>query len=144
MISLQMLLLIAICFSTSAISVVTGSTSLITVPLMFQFDLDPRTALATNMFALTFMSVGGSLPFLRARDVHLKRLPALIALTLIGSLVGALLVILVPKRSVPLIISSAVIGVAAFSLIYRKSGIQEFMGTPSAAAESAGYILTFV
>jgi uncharacterized membrane protein YfcA len=47
-------------FSTSAISVVTGSTSLITVPVMFQFDIDPRTAVATNMFALTFMSVGGS------------------------------------------------------------------------------------
>jgi uncharacterized protein len=130
MTSLRMLLLIAIFFSTSAISVVTGSTSLITVPVMLQFDIDPRPALATNMFALTFMSVGGSLPFLRSRDVHLKRLPALIPLTLLGSLVGALLLLLIPKRSVPLIISSAIIAVAAFSLIYRKSGTQEFSGTP--------------
>ena len=141
---LRLLLLIAVFFSTSAISVVTGSTSLITVPVMFQFDMDPRTAVATNMFALTFMSVGGSLPFLRARDVHFKRLPTLITLTFLGSLIGALLLLLVPKRSVPLVISCAIIAVAALSVLYRKSGIQEFSANPSAAAELGAYILTFV
>jgi hypothetical protein len=49
--------LMGIFFLTSAISVVTGSTSLITVPAMLQFHIEPRTALATNMFALTFMCV---------------------------------------------------------------------------------------
>jgi hypothetical protein len=33
---------------TSAVSVVTASTSLITVPAMLQFHLEPRMALATN------------------------------------------------------------------------------------------------
>jgi uncharacterized membrane protein YfcA len=67
---MPLLWLILIFFVTSAISVVTGSTSLITVPAMFQFHIEPRTALATNMFALTFMSIGGALPFARSQGVN--------------------------------------------------------------------------
>ena len=55
--------LIAVFFVTSVVSVVTGSTSLITVPLMIGLGIEAHIAVATNMLALTFMSVGGSLPF---------------------------------------------------------------------------------
>ena len=58
----QLVLLVIIFLVTSAVSVVTGSTSLITVPAMLQLHVEPRTALATNMFALTFMSMGASIP----------------------------------------------------------------------------------
>jgi uncharacterized membrane protein YfcA len=70
----QLFILTAIFLVTSGVSVVTGSTSLITVPTMFAFGIAPRTAIATNMFALTFLSMGGSLPFLRGRGIHRKRL----------------------------------------------------------------------
>ena len=136
--------LVVIFFLTSAISVVTGSTSLITVPAMFQFHIEPRTALATNMFALTFMSIGGTLPFLRSPDMNRERLPMLVSLTLIGSVIGAFLLLRVPTRSVPMIVSIAVIAVAAFSVVYRKSGMQESAIAPSAGAEIAGYALTFL
>ncbi|MGA3008991.1 MAG: sulfite exporter TauE/SafE family protein [Terracidiphilus sp.] len=140
----QVFWLMVIFFLTSAISVVTGSTSLITVPAMLQFHIEPRTALATNMFALTFMSVGGTLPFLRSPDVDRRRLPLLIALTLLGSVLGAFLLLRVPTRSVPMIVSVAVIAVAAFSVFYRKSGMQESAITPSTGAEIAGFTLTFL
>ncbi len=39
--------LAVIFFVTSLVTVVTGSTTLITVPLMLQFGLEPRTAVAT-------------------------------------------------------------------------------------------------
>jgi hypothetical protein len=116
---MQVIWLIAIFFLTSAISVVTGSTSLITVPAMLQFHIEPRVALATNMFALTFMSAGGTLPFLRKPEVNRDRLPLLIVLTLFGSVIGAFLLLHVPTRSVPTIVSFAVIAVAIFSAIYR-------------------------
>jgi len=141
---MPLLWLILIFFVTSAISVVTGSTSLITVPAMFQFHIEPRTALATNMFALTFMSVGGALPFVRGQKVNRKRLPLLIALTLAGSLIGAFLLLLVPVRSVSIIVSTSMIAVAIFSVVYRKSGLQDAEGSPSAAAEFSGYALTFL
>ncbi|MBA2503938.1 MAG: sulfite exporter TauE/SafE family protein, partial [Pyrinomonadaceae bacterium] len=57
------ILLLLLFFITSIVGVVTGSNSLITVPAMFQAGIDPRVAIATNMFGLTFMSVGGALPF---------------------------------------------------------------------------------
>jgi uncharacterized protein len=140
----QVAWLILIFFLTSAISVVTGSTSLITVPAMLQFHIEPRTALATNMFALTFMSVGGTLPFLRSPDKNRERLPLLAGLTLIGSVIGAFLLLWVPTRSVPTIVSIAVIAVAAFSVFYRKSGMQESAVAPSPKAEIMGYLLTFL
>jgi uncharacterized membrane protein YfcA len=140
----QTVWLTVIFFLTSAVSVVTGSTSLITVPAMLQFHIEPRMAVATNMFALTFMSVGGTVPFLRSPDVKHKRLPLLVGLTLLGSVLGALLLLRVPTRSVSMIVSIAVIGVAVFSVAYRKSGVQDNIIAPSAGAEVAGYALTFL
>jgi uncharacterized membrane protein YfcA len=101
-------------------------------------------ALATNMFALTLMSVGGTLPFLRSPSVNCKRLPLLIVLTLLGSVIGAFLLLSVPIRSVPMIVSVAVIAVAAISVMYRKSAIPETVIAPSNGAELAGYVLTFL
>jgi uncharacterized membrane protein YfcA len=60
----KLLILIAVFFFTSVLSVVTGSTSLITVPVMIGLGIEAHVAIATNMLALTFMSVGGSLPFM--------------------------------------------------------------------------------
>jgi hypothetical protein len=61
----KLAILVAVFFVTSVISIVTGSTSLITVPVMIAFGVEPHVAVATNMMALIFMSVGGSLPFAR-------------------------------------------------------------------------------
>jgi uncharacterized membrane protein YfcA len=138
--------LVLVFFVTSSISVITGSTSLITVPVMFQFGIEPRTAIATNMFALIFLSIGGSLPFFRGKQtaVDRKRLRRLIVLTLAGSLLGALLLLRVPQHSVPVIVSGAMIAVAIFSVVYRKSGTPEYVAATAPAAEFAGYALTFL
>jgi hypothetical protein len=56
-------ILIGAFFLTSVVSAVTGSTSLITVPVMIALGIEPHVAIATNMLALTFMSAGASLPF---------------------------------------------------------------------------------
>jgi uncharacterized protein len=58
----HLLILSAIFLVASIISVITGRTSLITVPVMLEFGVEPRTALATNMLASTLMSIGGTLP----------------------------------------------------------------------------------
>jgi uncharacterized membrane protein YfcA len=144
MTGLQVLLLVAVFFVTSGVSVVTGSTSLITVPAMFEVGIAPRTAIATNMFALTFLSIGGSLPFLRGQGLDRKRLPRLIVLTLAGSICGAFLLLIVPQGSVPFVVSAAMIGVAIFSLIYRQAGVYQSASAPPIAAEIAGYTLTFL
>jgi uncharacterized membrane protein YfcA len=58
-----LLCLIATFFFTAAISVVTGGTSLLTVPVMLSFGFEPHVAVATNMLALIFLSLGGTLPY---------------------------------------------------------------------------------
>jgi hypothetical protein len=112
----ELLALVVVFFFTSVISVVTGSTSLITVPIMLQFGIEPRTAVATNMLALTLMSLGGSLSFYGKSVIERRRLPLLVGLTLAGSAVGAILLLVIPSCAVPFIISVFMIAVALFSI----------------------------
>ncbi|HYP53993.1 MAG TPA: sulfite exporter TauE/SafE family protein, partial [Pyrinomonadaceae bacterium] len=121
---------------------VTGSNSLITVPAMFLFGIDARVAVATNMFGLTFMSVGGALPFLGKGTIDRGRLPALVGLTLLGSAGGALLVLVVSSRAMPVVVSAAMLAVAVFSVFTRNAREVE-PREPSRSLALAGYAATF-
>jgi len=110
---------------------------------MLQFGIQPHSAVATNMLALTFMSIGGSLSFRGKNVFDYRRLPLLIVLTLAGSSSGALLLLVVPSRVVPLIISVLMIAVAVFSVVKRKAGITPIERQASRGAEIAGYVATF-
>ena len=134
-----LIVLIIVFFLTSVIGVVTGSNSLIAVPVMFQFGIDPRVAVATNMFGLVFMSVGGTIPFLRQGKIDLQNIWPLIAITLIGSALGAAIVGLITGDAIKLIVSVAMITVVAFTLLKPRSGIEK----PHAVSRSA-VLLTFV
>ena len=139
----ELVALIVIFFLTSVIGVVTGSNSLITVPAMLAFGIEPRVALATNMFGLMFMSLGGTLPFLGSGAFDRRRLSLLVSLTLVGSVLGALLVLVVPSKAMPLLISIFMLAVAAFSLLKRDAGIAT-TSPPSRAVEFLGYAATFL
>lgn len=144
MTTIQLLVLITVFLIASVISVITGSTSLITVPIMLQFGVEPRTALATNMLALTLMSVGGTLPFIGKGVIDRRRLPLLIVLTLAASILGALLVLVVPSKSMPLIISISMIVVTVLSIANRNAGVVPAEVIPSRIVEIAGYTVTFI
>ncbi|BAY66169.1 hypothetical protein NIES22_62820 [Calothrix brevissima NIES-22] len=141
---LQIILLAGIFFSASIVSVIAGSTSLITVPVMLEFGVEPRTAIATNMFALTLMSIGGTLPFIGKKVINPQRLPLLTLLTIVGSCLGALLVLILPSKSMPLIISPSMIIVAILSVINRHAGVTPSTAIPPRIAEIAGYVVTFI
>lgn len=122
---------------------VTGANSLITIPVMLGFGIDPRVATATNMLALTFMSVGGALPFIGKGVFDTKRLPLFITLTLLSSAVGAWLVTLVPAEAMSFLIAFFMLGVAVFVVLNRRAGV-----TPkhqvSRGAAFGGYLATFL
>lgn len=117
-------ILIILFFVTSFVGVVTGSNSLITVPAMFQFGIDPKVAVATNMFGLTFMSVGASIPFIRRGTVDFRKTWPLIGLTLVSSTLGALLATIMSGGSLKLTISAAMIVVALFILFRSDVGLK--------------------
>jgi uncharacterized membrane protein YfcA len=135
----DLILLAAIYLLTSAVGVVTGSNSLIAVPAMFQFGVPARVAVATNMFALVFMSVGGTIPFLRNRTIDVKRISPLLLITLVSSALGALLVGLITDQGLKLIVSVAMIAVSIFILVKRDSGVE-----PQAAVTTGSLAVTFV
>jgi hypothetical protein len=141
---MELVPLLLIFFATSIVSVVTGSTSLITVPAMLQFGIEPRSAVATNMLALTLMSVGGSLSFRGSNVIDRRRSGLLILFTLAGSILGALLLFVVPSKALPVIIALFMIGVALFSTIKRQAGVRLTECQPSREREMAGYGATFV
>lgn len=140
----QLLVLIVIFLAASIISVISGSTSLITVPAMLVFGIEPHTAIATNMLGLTLMSIGGTVSFIGKGVIATQRLPLLLVLTLIGSILGALLVLVVAPRSISLIISIAMVVVALLSIFKRDAGRLPAAGEGSRIAEFFGYAATFI
>jgi len=136
--------LVVVFFLTSVISVVTGSTSLITVPVMIALGIEAHVAVATNMLALTFMSVGGSLPFMGKGVLSRSRLLPSIFLTIIGSGLGALLLLSVPLKALQITIAVAMIGVAVFSLLNKNLGQTSHDAPASQFGVVAGYAATFL
>lgn len=139
----ELILLIAVFLATSFVGVVTGSNSLIAVPVMFQFGVDPKVAVATNMFGLVFMSIGGTIPFLRNGSINLRKISPLLVLTVISSALGALFVGLISDTSIKLIVSAAMIFVALFILLKRDSGIDR-PGPISQRSMAVTFVLTFL
>lgn len=137
------ILLILLFFVTSVVGVVTGSNSLITVPVMFQFGIDEKVAVATNMFGLTFMSIGGTIPFVRQGKIEYGRALPLVVLTLIGSAVGAALVGFITNQSLKLIVSVAMVAVAGFTLWRREGGAAE-RETAGTSHRLIAYVLAFM
>lgn len=140
----KLAILIAIFFFTSVVSVVTGSTSLITVPVMIALGIEAHVAVATNMLALAFMSIGGFLPFMGKSVLSRTRLLPAIVLTVIGSALGALLLLTVPLKALQVTIAVAMIGVAVFSLLNKNFGQATNDVPVSQASIIAGYTVTFL
>jgi uncharacterized membrane protein YfcA len=63
---------------------------------MIQLGIEPHRAVATNMFALIFLSAGGFTPFRKSGMVLRRELPLMAILTIGGSVVGALLLVKAP------------------------------------------------
>ena len=111
---------------------------------MIALGIEAHVAVATNMLALTFMSVGGSLPFMGKGVLSRSRLLPSIVLTMIGSALGALLLLTVPLKALQITIAVAMIGVAIFSLLNKNLGQASHDAPASQAAVMAGYAVTFL
>lgn len=117
MTAIELTILVVVFFVTSIVGVVTGSNSLITVPAMFQLGIEPRVAVATNMFALVFMAVGATIPFARSGQLEIRRISPLLVITAVGSGLGALIAGAITDTSMKLVVSLSMIAIALFILI---------------------------
>ncbi len=111
---------------------------------MIAFGMEAHIAIGTNMLALTFMSVGGSLPFIRGSAIRLDYLPVSVVLTVVGSGLGALLLLTVPLRALQLVIAVAMIAVAIFTLVNRDMGLSASEKPVPRSSSITGYGVTFL
>jgi len=109
---------------------------------MIQFGMEPHVAVATNMLALVFMSIGGSLPFAQKGVLSRERLPSLIAVTIIGSALGAFVLLAIPEGALELVIAVAMVGVAIFTSLRPEIGVTARL--VSGRRGTVGYVAAFV
>ncbi len=140
----KLLVLIAVFFLTSLVSVVTGSTSLITVPVLIAAGIETHVAIATNMLALTFLSAGGSIPYIGKEIIDRRRLPLALVLTVAGSILGALVMLKVPAKAVQLTLAVVMVLAAALILIGPKERIGEDRINPARITETTGLEIRWV
>lgn len=120
----SILILCIIALIASVYGVTVGGISLITVPLLISFGMLPKQAIATNMFALIFLSISGSFGFRKKiKPEHLKMVIWFSFLAVLGSLPGALLVFVITNAALKIIIAVMLIVVAILSLLKKDFGI---------------------
>jgi uncharacterized protein len=115
----QLLLLSALMLATGAIGAITGGNSLINVPLMITVGMSPRQAVATNMFAVTFMTISATARFARAGMLKNRLLIPLGAITFATSALGALIAVKLPETVVKLVVGVSMAALVIFIAIQR-------------------------
>ena len=118
--------LVAACgLVVSIFSVSVGGTALVMVPLLIFLGLDPRTAVASNRFAILFLSASGAVTFMRS--VRLPQ-PGAIAAHILpvaaGAFLGATLVMITAQGTIKVVVAVATIAVALLLLLKRDIGLE--------------------
>ena len=124
---------------TGAIGAITGGNSLINVPILIAFGVAPREAIATNMFAVIFMTVSATARFARARMLRMKLLLPLGIITVATSAYGARLAVKLPETVVKLVVGISMAVLVVFIALYRKNAAPV---APTRARRWWGYVGT--
>ena len=138
--STQIAILTGLMLVTGAIGAITGGNSLINVPLMIMVGMTPRQAVATNMFAVTFMTISATARFARARILKWKLLLPLGIITAITSAIGALMAVKLPESVVKVVVGISMAALVVLIALQRKAEPPP----PSPARRRVGYLVTTV
>jgi len=135
----------ALSFLVSSLSIATGGTSLFTVPLLILMGMHSKTAVASNMFGLVFLSIGGFLGFHKyAEKIDNSFYLLILPLTVTGSIMGARLVLNMDPDVLRIVISLITIAVIIFFIFNRNAGLIYVEKRRSFLKLSAGFMLIFI
>jgi uncharacterized membrane protein YfcA len=132
----------AVYFAVSIISVATGGGSLVQVPALIAFGVAPRVAVATNMFAVTWMTLSAMARFARAGQVGGRFVVPLVAITAVTSAVGAGLTVVLPDRMVKGVVAASMIALLVFIVASPRFG--EAARAPSRLRLAVGFVAVTV
>lgn len=127
----------AVYFCVSVVTVVTGGGTLVQVPALIAFGLAPRTAVATNMFAIMWMSASATARFARAGAIGGRFVIPLVVITVATSALGAGLTVALPEGFVKGVIAASMVAMLIFMAATPRFG--EATGAPSRARLAAGF-----
>jgi uncharacterized protein len=114
----------AVAFVAALIGVVTGGNSLLTVPVLLSLGMEPRRAIASNMFAVTFLALSGGVRFARSKSVRVRWdvIAPLAAVTLVTSWWGAHVVAALPERTVRAVVAGSLAAMLAVMVARPRFG----------------------
>ena len=137
----QIAALSLIMIATGAIGAVTGGNSLINVPLMIWVGMSSREAVATNMFAVLFMTVSATARFARHKLISLRLALPLCLLTAMASALGAGLAVKLSEATVKAVVGVSMALLVLFMAARPTSATRTASVPPPAAA--LGFALSF-
>lgn len=142
---ISILIVCFVSFIVSVFSVSVGGTSLITVPVLMSFGMTSRNAVATNMFALIFLSISGAARFRKQISItYYKMILLFSVLTICGSFIGANLILAIDKGTLEKIIA-IMICIIALSFLFKKDlGSQRRKEKISKLGFLTGALLIFI
>src|SRR3954451_3013362 len=89
---------------------------------MIVCGLSPRVAVATNMFAVTFMALSATVRFARAGRVATRLSLILSGIMLVTSAVGAQLTVVLPDVAVKAIVTTSMVAMLVFMVARPRFG----------------------
>jgi hypothetical protein len=134
--------LVLVYFVVSVVSVVTGGGSLVQVPALIALGMMPRTAVATNMFAVTWMTVSATARFGRAGQIGGRFVVPLVAITAVTSTLGAGLTVVLPERLVRGIVAASMLAMIVFLAVSPRFGAEAH--APSRVRLAVGFLAVAV
>jgi len=130
--------LFVVAFGTSIIGVITGGNSLVNVPVMIWCGMQPREAIATNMFACVFMTLSATVRFHREGLVRHKLALPLCAITLVTSVIGAQLTVVLSEAAVKTTVGASLVVMLIFMAARPRFGDTQSAPTPT--RQALGYL----
>ena len=106
---LDLLLALGAGFACGFLNTAASSGSVVTLPIMIFLGLDPATANATNRLPVLVGASSGALDFARRKAMPWRLAFRIAVPTTIGSLIGAGLAEIVPRRDMGMVVTAAVL-----------------------------------
>src|SRR5258707_8199754 len=138
----QILVLSLLMVMTGAVGAITGGNSLINVPIMIMVGMSTRQAVATNMFAVLFMTISATARFAKSGLISARLAWPLCVLTAVSSALGAELAVKLPDAMVKGVVGVSMAALVVFMTVRRK-GTNRAASVPPPAA-TLGFVLAFV
>jgi uncharacterized protein len=107
------------------IDAIAGGGGLITLPALLLVQIPPINALATNKLQGSFGTLASSLTMLRKGKIRFAQIRLLFVSSLLGSTLGALLLLAIDPRSLDFVVPIVLAAIALFFGLHRKAGAVE-------------------